>query len=378
MYRKFSPQLIFNGTEFLKPGSSLITTEEGVIVDIAENINDGEKLNGILSPGFINCHCHLELSHLKGKIPKGTGLVEFVKQVMKIRDENKEEKIKSINDAIEEVYNSGTVAVGDICNTSETSGFKDKKLSWRNFIEVSGFVDTSAQKRLNIAEEVLDSFSEGLITPHAPYSVSKTLFKLISDKNKSLISIHNQESEQEDLLYKSKTGGFLELYNNFGIDISNFKATGKTSFESWLPFFKTDTKILSVHNTFISESDLQFAATKNYNIWFCICVNANLYIENSLPPIELLRKNNCKIVIGTDSLASNDQLKVLDEIKELKNYFPFIPLDEILSWATSNGAAALGFNELGSFEKGKKPGIIQIENATKNSLDSNSFAKRIL
>ncbi len=378
MYRKFSPELIFNGKEFLSPEHSLITTEDGVIIDVVNNTESAEIMQGIITPGFINCHCHLELSHLKGKIEKNTGLVNFVQQVMKIREETTELKSKAIELALEEIYNSGTVAVGDICNTADTIPYKKNNIIWKNFIEVSGFMDSTAEQRLKAAEEILSLFDEGFLTPHAPYSVSETLFKLLSEKNKDLISIHNQESNQEDLLYKFKEGGFLELYKNLGIDISKFKETGKSSFKSWLPFFKTDTKILAVHNTFISENDISFAENNNYNIWFCICAKANLYIENSLPPIELLKNKNCKLVIGTDSLASNDKLNILEEIKEIKNNFSSIPLEEILGWATLNGAQALGFNNLGSFEKGKKPGIVHISKAIKNYLPEDAVAKRIL
>lgn len=378
MYRKFSPEFIFNGKEFLSPGHSLITTEEGIVVDIVNGLEDGEKLSGIITPGFVNCHCHVELSHLKGKIPRGTGLVEFVQKVMKFRDHSEDEKSKAIKLALEEIYNSGTVAVGDICNSCDTVSFKSDNIKWRNFIEVSGFVDSTAAQRFQQAEEILNLFDEGFITPHAPYSVSKTLFELLSEKNKKLVSIHNQESKQEDLLYKFKQGEFLDLYKNLGIDISKFQETGKSSFESWLPFFDKQSKILSVHNTFTSENDLDFAARNNYNIWFCICIKANLYIENSLPPIELLRNNNCNIVIGTDSLASNNQLNILEEIKEIKSNFSSVTLTEIFTWATSNGAEALGFDNLGSFDKGKKPGIVQVNNGTNEFLSEDAFAKRIL
>jgi imidazolonepropionase-like amidohydrolase len=86
-----------------------------------------------------------------------------------------------------------------------------------------------------------------------------------------------------------------------------------------------------------------------------------LYIENALPPIEMLRKNNCKIVLGTDSLASNWSLNILDEIKTIRKNFPEIPLAETLQWGTSNGAKALQMDDvLGSFERGKRPGVVLV------------------
>ena len=63
----------------------LITDQHGVVIDLLKTENAGsdiEVLKGMLCPGFVNAHCHLELSHLKSVIAEGTGLVNFVQQVM--------------------------------------------------------------------------------------------------------------------------------------------------------------------------------------------------------------------------------------------------------------------------------------------------------
>ncbi len=374
-YKKFSATQLFDGYNFLPTGTVLITSAKGEIIDTVTSEDAGDDVQyfkGILSPGFINCHCHLELSHLKNTIPQKTGLVNFVQHVMSNRAASNVEKLAAMQSAENELHKTGIVAVGDICNTADTIPIKQhSKIHWHNFIEVSGFVEGAAQRRL---QEMLDVASklpidncQLTIVPHAPYSVSKKLFELLNIlPNNNLISIHNQESEEENKLYKNKTGNFLELYKNFGIDISKFNSSGKTSLKTWLPYFTNNQHIIAVHNTFISKEDLTF--TKSYiknrtsNIAFCLCPNANLYIENALPPVDLLVENNCTIVLGTDSLASNTQLNILEEIKTIQQYYPKIELQTLLQWATSNGAAALQMKEkLGSFEKGKQPGIVLIE-----------------
>ena len=161
-------------------------------------------------------------------------------------------------------------------------------------------------------------------------------------------------------------GDFLRLYTALGETKSPFEITGKTSLQTWLPYFKNEQTILLVHNTYIREEDIVFAKTYSetygIKIVYCLCPNANLFIENTLPPIDLLLKHNCKIVIGTDSYASNRQLSIASEIKTVSDNFPHISLIEILKWATSNGAATLGReNVLGSFTKGKKPGLVLLE-----------------
>ena len=373
LYRKLKATNIFDGFTMLGENKVLVVANDGTIKAIIDENEAGdavEYFDGILCPGFINAHCHIELSHLKGKIAQNAGLVNFVQAVMKERESGEEEKVIAMQVAAAELYNSGTVAVGDICNTTDSLLLKQKsKIYWHNFIEISGFVDAAAQKRFDAAKEIenvflLQSKGQTALVPHAPYSVSAKLFGLINEATKNkIISIHNQECAAEDELYINKTGGFLELYKNFGIDISSFNLTGKSSLQSWLPYFTQQQKIILVHNTFIKKEDLVFAQQleKKEALFFCICANANLYIENTLPDINMLMELNCSIVLGTDSYASNTHLNIFEEIKTIHKNFPTIPLQTILKWATINGARALGIQEMaGSFEKGKKPGIILI------------------
>lgn len=395
MYRKFSANHIFTGYEILTAPSVLITDTTGFIIDIVEykNAGDGiEWFNGLLCPGFINAHCHLELSHLKGIIPEKTGLVDFVAQILNSRGLYDELKSDAMRQAQEEMYKTGIIAVGDICNTVDSIPIKQhSELLWHNFIEVSGFVDGAAQKRLEEAKKVYNQFQTSTnhervtLSPHAPYSVSEKLFQLLNKETvDQLITIHNQEAATEDELFLHSEGGFLTLYKNFGIDISGFKASGKSSFQTWIPLFTNNQTIITVHNTFFSEDDLIFAGNHPQNLsdrlFYCLCINANKYIENKIPPIDLLIKGNCNIILGTDSLASNRQLNIFEEIKTIQeDTYHTIPLQELLKWATINGATALQLNHIiGSFEKGKKAGIVLIEGLNNFKTTPDSSARRII
>ncbi|HQV66448.1 MAG TPA: amidohydrolase family protein, partial [Saprospiraceae bacterium] len=96
-------------------------------------------------------------------------------------------------------------------------------------------------------------------------------------------------------------------------------------------------------------------------IFWATCPNANLYIENKLPDYQIFRDADAKVTIGTDSLTSNWQLSIWEEIKTIRKYQSYIPLEELLTWATINGAEALSYEDrLGSFEVGKTPGILHI------------------
>ena len=393
LYRKFSADYIFNGYE-LHRQQVLITDAAGVIVDtVTENeAGDGvEKLNGIICPGFINAHCHLELSHMKGHVPKHTGLVDFVLKVVNERHFSEEEILAAIESAETEMLQNGIVAVGDICNNTLTIAQKSKaNLLYHNFIEASGFPPAVAETRfarsLEICNEYRTTIDEqrATINPHAPYSVSPQIFAMINDfPNNNLITIHNQETAAENEFFEIGTGDFLRMYRQMGIAISFFKPTGKTSLQTWLPYFTKEQTIISVHNVCTSAEDLSFTqlpiAHCPLPIFFCLCPNANLYISNTLPDVKMLMQHTGNIVLGTDSLASNDQLSILEEIKTLQHNFKELDLSTLLQWATSNGSRALQMDKtLGSFVKGKQPGVILIEGVENLRTDNNSSVKRIL
>jgi cytosine/adenosine deaminase-related metal-dependent hydrolase len=380
-YFKFQAEKIFDGYEILDGTHVLISDSTGSIVEILPEASAGDdikKFKGILSPGFINAHCHLELSHLKDVIPPHTGLIPFLLDVVGKRDFPMDVILDRIEKAEQEMWEGGIVAVGDIGNTANTISTKIKsKILWNNFVEVLSFTDEKASQMISHYSGVLAEFEKATtaenhqfkssLVPHAPYSVSKSTFNMINEMTANkVISIHNQENQAEDELYKSGTGDYMKFLGKFGLEKSPFPITGMSSLRSYLPLFNRHQRILLVHNTFIPEEDILFAINysteKLAGIHFCLCVNANLYIENKMPPIRMLMENDAHIVIGTDSYSSNWQLSIAAEIKAIRKNIPTIPLQTILQWATINGAKALERDDiLGSFEKGKKPGIVLLD-----------------
>jgi cytosine/adenosine deaminase-related metal-dependent hydrolase len=191
--------------------------------------------------------------------------------------------------------------------------------------------------------------------------------------------MHNQETRDENEFFENKTGSFLGMYERTKVSLDYFHATGKSSLQSVLPKLKTASASILVHNSFTSAQDIQTVKKEMPNTFWCLCPNANQYIEQTMPPIELLRTNGANIILGTDSYASNWTLSILDELKTIQKYHPTIELAEMLSWATINGARALQMDsQLGSFEKGKKPGVVLIAHADTNGLlTKSSNAKRL-
>jgi cytosine/adenosine deaminase-related metal-dependent hydrolase len=407
-YRKFKADYLFDGREMVGKDSVLITSGDGTIESVVPLAEAGEGVEvhrGLLSPGFINCHCHLELSHMKGVIPERTGLVDFLSAVIRRRQSDGrkpdtrarqgraygpaegEVRVGVPGEAIAagelEMQDGGIVAVGDICNTADTLAAKQAgRLSYHNFIETMGFIEAGAPARFANSKAVFEAFEEvfpgsNSIVPHAPYSVSPALFRLIADlPGNRLLTMHSQESREENVFFRSGKGDFLRLYQQLGLDVSFFSGTGKSSLESCLPYFHKGQTMILVHNVATGEEDLHAvmgagdgahggagdggpSGGSGSDLFFCLCPNANLYIDGILPDVDALIRHGCRLTIGTDSLASNHRLSILEELKTLQTAFPQLGTPTLLEWATINGARALQMDgALGSFTPGKRPGVV--------------------
>ena len=378
------------------PNGIITIDNDGLILEVLEpnshtiRLAGLEHFEGIICPGFINTHCHLELSHMRSKIGERVGMTNFIKAILGTRADFTEEQIQQAIAAAEaEMIKNGIVAVGDISNNNSTFRQKAKgNLFYHTFIEVFSMDPAKANdlfengKKLCAELKALSSFNFKLpasITPHAPYTMSKELLELINDhaaENESILSIHNQESEGESEFFISNSGVMFETFKDMGLNTAFMRKTGQNALRSTLPHLDKAPKLLLVHNTFTSREDLKWAKEeterrnresneytaqstkiKTQHLYWCSCPNANLYIENKLPDYSAFLEEEVPVTIGTDSLASNWSLSVLDELKTISKHHPEISLQTLLTWATKNGAEFLGLDQLGSIEKGKKPGL---------------------
>lgn len=367
---------IHNGYNWLPTGSVIEVSNDGVIISVGEeHAHKATFYDGFLCPGFVNTHCHLELSHMRGVVPEHTGLIPFLKTIPTHRnDHTPEQKRLARLNAYEELAGNGVVAVGDIANTTDTLDVRAMgKLHVHTFVEAIGFNEARAEAAMGYARQTLETFATqpiGIswlrqsITPHAPYSVSQRLFNSIGECNESgVLSIHNQESAEENRYFERKEGAVADLLHGLGIDDTSFVPSGKTSLTTYLHWLPQRLQYLFVHNTFTTAAEVAMAQQYCASAYWCLCPNANMYIENRLPDLDMLMQNTSNICIGTDSLASNKQLNILDELNTIKLQYPGIDWEILIKWATSGGAAALQMDELlGAIMPGKRPGIVQITN----------------
>ncbi len=324
-----------------------------------------EFYNGIITPGFVNAHCHLELSYMKNLIPEKCGLDQFVSHLTEIRTKSSHIISESIKNAHNEMIRNGIVAVGDISNTSNSFEFKSgSKIKYHTFLEIFGRKPKNAaeiiQQAFDLSKLILEKFPhQHSIVPHSPYSVSAELLdKINSLSDNNPVTIHNQESMGEILLFKEKKGPLYEMLNRMVPELKNWAPEKDNPLDFILANLNKSEKLLLVHNTYTIDKDI--VRTKSYSgeIYWILCPNANLYIEDKLPDIPMFLDENENIALGTDSLASNHNLSILEEMKTITDYFPEVSLKEIIKWATLNGARALNMDsELGSIEKNKNPGL---------------------
>jgi cytosine/adenosine deaminase-related metal-dependent hydrolase len=338
------------------------------------SLQDVEYYPGFICPGFINSHCHLELSYLRGKMTENSGLDKFIVELEQIRKGIKEEEqTEAIHDAEQEMIKNGIVAAADICNSNSTFSIKNNsKIYYHSFIESFASdpqrSELAFDKALKLYNEIIIHKNNNVasITPHAPYSLSKDLFSKIKEfalKTGNIISIHHQESEEENKFFLSSNGNIKDMHHRFGVEKSDFSNSGLRPLAAIADFLPKNNPVQLVHNTVTTDIDIDFAEQNFKELYWCFCPNANLFIEQKLPEFALFYNKKCRITVGTDSLASNRSLSVLDELKTIWASIPFIPLNEMLKWATINGAEFIKQgNRLGTIEKGKTPGLLLLEN----------------
>ncbi len=371
--RKISANYIFPVSSSPIKNGILIIDNDGKVKDLIDPGKDAgesenlEVYNGILVPGFVNTHTHLELSHLKGKIPTGTGLPRFIYEIRRLR----EKKETIIRDAaargVKEMERNGIVAAGDISNTDISFPLKvNGKIKFHTFVEVFGLMPKEANEKVMGGIKLLNLIKEKFyhpasLSPHAPYSVCRELLAEISryiKNNPAPVTFHNQECMEELEMFSYNKGELKSTLEKTDPDMTKWESPGISSLFWMLGNLPEKVKILSVHNTYTPAKDIETVCKRKSPVYWTLCPGANLYIEKRIPDINTLLLYTNNITIGTDSLASNHTLSVLDELITLHEHFPEIPVEKLINWGTLNGAKALNIDkETGSFETGKKPGI---------------------
>lgn len=330
-------------------------------------------LDGALVPGFVNAHCHIELSYMKGLFRKGTGMAGFIDQINELRDtKSLDEKVRDLTTAMDSLWEQGVVAMADISNCDDSFALKARHPMYtRTFLEVFGTEPedcAAVMEGVRKLKAVADAFGiDAAPTPHACYTMSPELVTAVSAEGlkSGFLSFHSEETEEEEEMLKYGSGKMWENRVKAGMSVP--PVTGKSSLLYFIdrllqghpaPF---DEHILLVHECCMDQEGIDAVKAVMNHPFVAVCPLSNLFIHQALPPIDLMRRNGLKVCVGTDSLSSNDDLRIVDELYCLQRNFPEVPLGELFIWASRNGAEFLSKPEFGTLEAGRKPGLVLVD-----------------
>ena len=368
LYTLASTEPVVNGFVEVEDDGTVIRT--GVCEDPA---CEPAYFDGAVAPGFVNAHCHIELSYMKGLFRKGTGMAGFIDQFNELLDSKSlEEKVRDLTREMDRLWEQGVVAMADISNCDDSFAVKARHPMYtRTFLEVFGTEPedcAAVMDGVRKLKAVADGFGiDAAPTPHACYTMSPDLVTAVSVEGlrSGFLSFHSEETEEEEEMLKYGSGKMWENRVKAGMSVP--PVTGKSSLLYFIdrlleghsaPF---DEHILLVHECCMDQEGIDAVHAVMNHPFVAVCPLSNLFIHNTLPPIDLMRRNALKVCVGTDSLSSNDDLCIVDELYCLQRNFPEVPLGELLIWACRNGAEFLSKSEFGSLEPGKRPGLVFID-----------------
>ena len=374
--------------------SGFVETEDDGTVIRTGPVEDPSKeavfYDGALVPGFVNAHCHVELSYMKGLFRKGTGMAGFIDQINALRDtQSPSEKLRALREAMDSMWAQGVDAMADISNCADSFAVKAAHpLYTRTFLEVFGTEPEDCPAVMAsvtaLAGKARSFGLDAAPTPHACYTMSPELLREASAAGlrSGFLSYHSEESPEEDEMIRFGRGKMWD--NRKAARMSTPPVTGGSSLSYFLDQLEkvvplpVEGHVLLVHECCMDAAGARAAQAALKHPFVALCPLSNLFIHNALPPVEMMRREGLTLCVGTDSLSSNDELDMVRELYCLQEHFPDVPLEELLEWACRNGARFLGKEDvLGSFAPGSKAGVVLIDHLQDGRLTAESHSRRL-
>jgi cytosine/adenosine deaminase-related metal-dependent hydrolase len=308
-----------------------------------------EQHPGVLLPGLVNAHLHLELSHLAGRVPGGDGLAPWIHRLLAERARLSSDPspiASAARAAVAGMAARGTVAAADITNDG----------AFVHLFAAAGIEVLSLDERVAPSLPIEPARPRCVITPHAPYTCSGEAVRAIAAKSGGRVaSIHVEEDPAEAQWMQSGDGPFASLLA--GHPALRALAPPGLRTVPWLASLGVlGPGTLLVHLTVADEASLSLAASRG--AFAVLCPRSNRHITGRLPPVEPIRAARLPVALGTDSLASSPSLDVLGELPELAA--AGVEPAWLVEAATLGGARALGRPHLGALAPGRRPGLVSV------------------
>jgi cytosine/adenosine deaminase-related metal-dependent hydrolase len=346
------------------PASEMLPAHAGASV---------ERVRGVLLPGLVNAHVHIELSALRGQVRGGAGFVPWVENMLAVRAELEPERdVSIIERAVDELVEFGTVAVGEVTNTlAAVRTLARRGLVGCVFHEVFGVELEPLERRVaslpRVVEEQVGSWPSPDLayapTPHTLYTthpaVARRLLREAGERGLRA-SVHLAEHAAERRFLERGDGPVSDWYESrLKIPRDRIERPGKSPVDVADQLGALSPHVLCVHLTDARPEELALVARRGAPVVFC--PRSNLFIETKLPPLLAARAAGILPALGTDSLASNTSLDVLAEARALADRFPTVSARDLVRMATWAGACALGRGDVGRVARGARPGLLAID-----------------
>ncbi len=356
-----------------------IVVDQGRIVDVGHASEviarhaglSIERVRGVVLPGLVNAHTHLEISALRGRVTGGRGFIDWVERLIGLRSEiGPEEEELAIDEAVRSLVSFGTVAIGEVTNSlAAVLPLARAGLVGCIFHEVFGLDRDHVMARLAGLRAELESRikhwpSSDLSyspAPHTLYTTHEDVVRTMITQASHRTSLHLAEHPQERRAIEHGDGPVPEWLAERA-KVTNFPWPKRPLFDHAESVGALAPNVLLVHLTDAKPAELARVALAGAHV--VLCPRSNLHIEAQLPPLLAMREAGVRLSLGTDSLASSPSLDVLAEARALRDRFPSVPAQELLAMATRGGALALDRPELGRIVRGARPGLLAVESVS--------------
>jgi aminodeoxyfutalosine deaminase len=326
-----------------------------------------------LMPALVNAHTHLELSYLAGRVPPASRFTDWIREVMRLRREHPDpaddEILGAQAAAIDELRANGVGLVGDVSNTLvSVEPLARAGLAAMVFLEVLRFRAADADAVLHDAVRRVAAVAGGPdvrvgLAPHAPYSVSPRLLRLITAMREQAgrppTSIHLAESAEEVELLASGRGAFRTLLEDLGTWDETWTVPASGPVEYLDRLGALDDRTIVVHGVQLTGGEL--AELRRRGATLVACPRSNVHVGVGAPPLSRFYASGVPVAVGTDSLASAPDLAVFPELAAMRRLAPDVPARQLLDSATRIGARALGFPDWGTIEPGARAVLTAVQ-----------------
>jgi cytosine/adenosine deaminase-related metal-dependent hydrolase len=315
-----------------------------------------------LLPGLINAHCHLDYTCLRGKIPRQKSFTDWIRAINAEKAKlSPEDYVASIKEGFAEAKRFGTTTIANVTAFPElVSDIQSPIRTWW-FAELIDVRDSSrANEIVDAALEQLKATEHWGLAPHAPFTTSANLYRRceeIAGSKNVLLTTHLAESREEMSMFREASGPLYEFLKEVGrdmgdcgnetplqrfVDVIGRGGSPNRSGPDWHSrAIEGNRPYLVVHLNELSQSDFDLLKGLATKLQIIHCPRSHEYFAHSPFQFHKLRELGFNVCLGTDSLASNDDLSLFAEMRAFQKEFANVSAEEIVKMVTTNSARAL-------------------------------------